>query len=159
LSIELSKFKSIGEDVIFDDDCQVLSPELIVIGTDVQFFRGLYLNPCGAHIDIASHTHFAPYGCLYGPLTIGSHCAVAAHVVFAGVGHGYSRTDVPMVEQPVIKKEIVLEDDVWVGANAVIIQGVTVGKGSIVGAGAVVTKDVPPYSVVGGTPAIGIRSR
>ena len=159
MSIDLTQFKSVGEVVTFDDICEVNSPELISIGSKVHFYRGAYLSPCGTHITIGSNTHFAPYGVMYGPLTIGDNCAVAAHVVFASVGHGYERTDMPMVEQPVLKKEIVLEDDVWVGANAVIIQGVRIGTGSIVGAGAVVTKDVPPYSVVGGTPARVIRSR
>ena len=137
----------------------MLSPDKVSIGSNVEFYRGVYLSPCGTHIDIGSHTHFAPSCALYGPLTIGTHCAIAAHVVFASVGHGYSRRDVPMVEQPVTKNEIVLENDVWIGANAVVIGGVTIGEGSIVGAGAVVTKDVPPYSVVGGTPARIIRNR
>lgn len=159
MSIDLTQLKSVGEDVSFDDCCQVLSPDKVTIGSDVHFYRGVYLSPCGTHIDIGSHTHFAPYGVLYGPLTIGTHCAVAAHVVFASVGHGYDRTDIPMVEQPTTKAEIVLENDVWIGANAVIIGGVTIGEGSIVGAGSVVTKDVPPYSVVGGTPARVIRNR
>jgi acetyltransferase-like isoleucine patch superfamily enzyme len=159
MSIDLSLFRSIGERVTFDDICEVLSPERISIGNDVRFYRGVYLSPCGEHIDIGTHTHFAPYGCLYGPLTVGSNCAVAAHVVFASVGHGYARTDIPMVDQSVLKKEIVLEDDVWIGANAVITQGVTIGTGSIVGAGAVVTRDVPAYSVVGGVPARVIRDR
>ena len=159
MTIDLSLFKSVGDNVTFDDLCEVLSPELITIADDVHFYRGVYLSPCGTHIAIGPRTHFAPYSCLYGPLTIGSHCAIAAHVVFASVGHGYARTDIPMVDQPVIKKEIVLEDDVWVGANAVITQGVTIGKGTIVGAGAVVTRDIPPYSVVGGVPARVIRDR
>ena len=159
MSIDLNLFKSVGDNVTFDDICEVLAPERISIGDDVHFYRGVYLSPCGEHIDIGPHTHFAPYGCLYGPLTIGSHCAIAAHVVFASVGHGYARTDIPMVEQKVLKKEIVLENDVWVGANAVITQGVTIGEGTIVGAGAVVTRDIPPYSVVAGAPARVIRDR
>lgn len=159
MTIDVSLFKSVGEKVTFDDICEINSPELISIGSKVHFYRGSYLSPCGTHIVIGSNTHFAPYCCLYGPLTIGDNCAVAAHTVFASVGHGYARTDIPMVEQKVLKKEIVLEDDVWVGANAVITQGVTIGTGSIVGAGAVVTRDVPPFSVVGGVPARIIRDR
>jgi len=159
MSIDLTQFKSVGDDVTFDEICEVLSPDKVTIGNNVHFYRGVYLSQCGAHIDIGSHTHFAPYCVLYGPLTIGTHCGIAAHAVFASIGHGYSRTDIPMVEQQAVKNEIVLENDVWIGANAVIIGGVTIGEGSIVGAGAVVTKDVPPYSVVGGTPARIIRNR
>lgn len=159
MTIDLTAFKSVGDRVTFDDHCEVNSPELISIGSDVHFYRGVYLSPCGTHIDIGSNTHFAPYGCLYGPLIVGDNCAVAAHVVLASIGHGYARTDIPMVEQKALKKEIVLEDDVWIGANAVITQGVRVGTGSIVGAGAVVTRDVPPFSVVGGSPARVIRDR
>lgn len=151
--------KAIGKNVRFEDDVRLLSPERVSIGDDVLLMYGVYVSPCGAHITIGSNTHFAPYGVLYGPLTIGSNVAVAAHVVFASVGHGYDRVDVPMVDQPPTSRQIVIEDDVWIGANAVIIGGVTVGTGTIVGAGAVVTKDVPPFSVVGGTPARVIRDR
>ena len=151
--------KAIGKNVRFEDDVRLLSPERVSIGDDVLLMYGVYVSPCGAHITIGSNTHFAPYGVLYGPLTIGSNVAVAAHVVFASVGHGYDRVDVPMVDQPTTSRQIVIEDDVWIGANAVIIGGVTVGTGAIVGAGAVVTKDVPPFSVVGGTPARVIRDR
>ena len=159
MSVDLTQYKSVGANVTFEEICEVLSPEKVSIGSNVQFFRGVYLSPCGTHIDIGSHTHFAPYCTLYGPLTIGTHCAVAAHVVFASVGHGYAQTDIPMVAQPTTRREIVLENDVWIGANAVVIGGITIGAGSIVGAGAVVTRDVPPYSVVGGTPARIIRNR
>ena len=151
--------KAIGKNVRFEDDVRLLSPERVSIGDDVLLMYGVYVSPCGAHITIGSNTHFAPYGVLYGPLTIGSNVAVAAHVVFASVGHGYDRVDVPMVDQPTTSRQIVIEDDVWIGANAVIIGGVTVGTGTIVGAGAVVTKDVPPFGVVGGTPARVIRDR
>lgn len=56
-------------------------------------------------------------------------------------------------------KQIIIEDDVWIGARSIILKGVRIGKGSIVAAGSVVTKDVPPYSIVGGTPAKTIRKR
>ena len=98
------------------------------IGDDVAFHNGVFVNPCGAWVDIGSHTHFAPYSVLYGPLTIGNYVAVAAHVVFASVGHGYDRIDIPMVKQRVQKREIVVEDDVWFGANAVVIGGCALAR-------------------------------
>ena len=80
-------------------------------------------------------------------------------MVFASVGQGYSRIDIPMVKQPILRKRIIVEDDVWIGAGAVILGGVRIGTGSIVGAGSVVTRDVKPFSVVVGTPALMIRKR
>jgi acetyltransferase-like isoleucine patch superfamily enzyme len=154
-----NKLKSKGENVQFWSGVDILHPELVSIGNHVAFHNGVFLSPCGQWITIGNNTHFAPYGVLYGPLTIGNNVAVAAHVVFASVGHGYDRIDIPMVEQKVNKKEIIVEDDVWIGANAVIIGGIRIGAHSIVGAGAVVTHDVEPYSVVGGTPARLIRKR
>jgi acetyltransferase-like isoleucine patch superfamily enzyme len=63
----------------------------------------------------------------------------------------------PFVEQGITAEDIVIEDDVWIGSGAVITDGVHVGKGAVVAAGAVVTKDVPPHTVVGGVPARVIK--
>jgi serine acetyltransferase len=57
------------------------------------------------------------------------------------------------------KGDIIIKDDVWIGANAIILSGVTIGQGALIGAGAVVTKDVPPYAIVGGNPAKVIKYR
>lgn len=73
--------------------------------------------------------------------------------------HLHDSTDIPMTSQGHIEKDIVIEDDVWIGYGAQIMSGITVGTGAIVAAGAVVTKDVPPYSVVAGVPARVIKSR
>ena len=159
MAIDQSTFKRIGKNVTFEELAHILSPERISIDDDVTFMHGIYISPCGEHVVIGSNTHFAPYAVLYGPLTIGKNCAIAAHVVLASVGHGYDRVDIPIVKQRAQTKEIVLEDDVWIGANAVVVGGVRIGTGSIVGAGAVVTKDVPPFNVVGGVPARVIRDR
>ena len=64
----------------------------------------------------------------------------------------------PFIEQGITAEGIIIEDDVWIGASAVITDGVRVGKGAVVAAGAVVTKDVPPHSVVGGVPAKIIKT-
>jgi len=94
---------------------------------------------------------------------IGSHVMFGPEVVVIGGGHN---TDVPGIYMTLVHQKsgnedlgVVIEDDVWVGARAIILRGVRVGRGSIVGAGAVVTKSVPPYSIVGGNPArvIGFR--
>ncbi len=73
--------------------------------------------------------------------------------------HVIDRVDIPMREQGTRRKGIIIEDDVWLGANCCVLDGVTVGRGAVVGAGAVVTKDVPPFAIVGGVPARIIRMR
>lgn len=92
-------------------------------------------------------------------ITIGSDVMIAADVLMITRNHGHQRTDIPMTRQGYTNAPIVVEDDVWIGFRAVVLAGVTIGRGSIVGSGAVVTKDVPPYSIVGGVPARVIRSR
>ena len=69
------------------------------------------------------------------------------------VSHSADRCDIPINDQPVLTDPITIEDDVWIGLNAVILQGVTIGRGAIVGAGAVVTKSLPPWSIAVGVPA------
>ena len=74
--------------------------------------------------------------------------------------HNFSRTDIPMNQQgnsPA--RPIVIGDDVWIGANVIILPGVSIGKGCVIGAGSVVTKSVPEYSVVAGNPAKIIKNR
>ena len=65
----------------------------------------------------------------------------------------------PMMLQPLREADVVIEDDVWLGANVIVTSGVRIGRGAIVAAGAVVTKDVPPYAIVGGVPAKVLRMR
>lgn len=97
--------------------------------------------------------------CLQGKITLGNYVRIAPGAKIIGANHGHQRTDEPIFKQPHTSVGIVIEDDVWIGANAVIVDGVTVGAHSIVAAGAVVTKDVAPYSVVGGSPAKRIKDR
>lgn len=91
---------------------------------------------------------------------IGNYVLIAPNTSILGMFHNYASVDIPMALQG-ITREIppVIEDDVWIGRNVVIMPGVFIGKGSIIGANAVVTKDVEPYSIVGGVPAKLIRKR
>mgnify|MGYP000969855493 FL=1 len=154
--IELAKM---GQNFRIAEQSQIHQPHLVSVGDNVGFYYGTYIEPCDEEIIIGSNTHFAPYCVLYGPLSVGNNCAIAAHVVLASIGHSYVDIDIPIVEQPTSQKKIIIEDDVWIGANAVITPGVTIGKGSIIGAGSVVTKNVEPYSVMGGVPAKLIKRR
>lgn len=89
-----------------------------------------------------------------GGMKIGSRVLIAAHAVLTTRGHPI----LPPRFGQTVDAPIVVEDDVWIGASAVVLPGVTIGHGSIVGAGAVVTRDVPPDTIVGGVPSRPLRS-
>lgn len=90
---------------------------------------------------------------------IGDNVRIAAQVVIIPMNHIYEDPDTPIWKQGIRAKGIKIEDDVWIGAGAKILDGVTIGKGSVIGAGAVVTDDIPPYSVAVGVPARVIKKR
>ncbi len=102
---------------------------------------------------IGDRTRIGLGNTLIGPVKIGNDVMFAQNVVLSGLNHGYTDINTPISDQQVETKPIVIEDEVWIGANAVVTAGVTVGKHSIVAAGCVVVKDVPPYTIVGGNPA------
>lgn len=93
-----------------------------------------------------------------GPIKIGNDVIIAQNVVLSGLNHSYDDTNTPIVNQKVATKEIIIDDDVWIGANSVITAGVHIGNHSVVAGGSVVTKDVPPYSIVAGNPAKVIKN-
>lgn len=90
---------------------------------------------------------------LTGPVTIGNNVITAQHVGISGLNHGYTDISLPIRDQKCNVAEVVIEDDCWIGTNVVITSGVTIGKHSVVAGGSVVTKNVPPYTVVAGNPA------
>lgn len=92
-----------------------------------------------------------------GPVTVGNYVILAQNIVMSGLNHGYEDINTPISLQKCTTKEIVIEDESWIGANAVVTAGVRIGKHSVVAAGSVVTKDVPPYSIVAGNPARVIK--
>jgi acetyltransferase-like isoleucine patch superfamily enzyme len=94
----------------------------------------------------------------YGGVTIGNRVLIANHVLLTTADHSYEGRR-PVCLQPMRYTPIVIEDDVWVGAGAAILMGVRIGQGAIVGAHALVRQDVPPYAVVGGSPARLLRMR
>ena len=93
-------------------------------------------------------------------IIIGKNVMMGPDVIILSHNHNFSRIDVPMNSQGMQEDLInIIEDDVWIGTRAIIMPGIKISEGSIIGAGSVVTKDVPPYSIVGGNPAKLIRKR
>lgn len=109
-------------------------------------------NACGS-VKIGNDTRVGMHNTIIGPVTLGNKVILAQGVVMTALNHSYLEPCMPIADQKVTLKEVVVEDDVWIGANATILQGVRVGSHSIIAAGAVVTKDVPPHTIVGGVPA------
>lgn len=95
-----------------------------------------------------------------GPLEIGNHVMMGPDVIILTDNHGFARIDIPMTEQPTsTAKKVVIGNDVWIGTRVIILPGVNIGNGVIIGAGAIVTKNIPDYAIVGGSPAKLIRFR
>ncbi|GGB87139.1 hypothetical protein GCM10011325_13390 [Dyadobacter sediminis] len=90
---------------------------------------------------------------IIGPVKIGNNVILAQNIVASGLNHNYNDVMQPIQKQGVSMAPIVIEDDCWIGSNAVITAGVTIGKHAVVAAGTVVTKNVPPYSVAVGNPS------
>ncbi len=114
----------------------------------------------GGEIEIGAHTYIGPYTCLSGNLIkIGSYCMVASHSGIYANNHVFADATRKIVEQKNSYQGIVIEDDCWLGTGVKVLDGVTIGKGSVIGAGAVVTKSIPAYSIAVGVPARVIGHR
>ena len=88
-----------------------------------------------------------------GPVTIGKDVMLAQNIVISGLNHGYEDINLSIREHQTLTKPIIIDDEAWIGANSVIVSGVTIGKHAIVAAGSIVTKDVPAHTIVAGNPA------
>jgi acetyltransferase len=131
----------------------------------------LMFDYCGKKVDIGRRISFSSRFSLgdrssvgdntyiLGKVTIGNDVMMAANCAFIASNHNISRTDIPMNQQGGSDEPIVVEDDVWICYGSTICAGVHIGKGAIIAAGAVVTKNVPEYTIVGGVPARVLRKR
>ena len=140
------------------------------------------INARGGQLSIGARSAVAPGACIQGEVTIGEDCTIQAYSVLVGVcdggeitigngvriaphvmifaaNHIFADTDVPIYKQGVEKAPIVIEDDVWIAGKVMITAGVRIGRGSVIGAGTVVTEDIPAWSVAVGVPARVIKSR
>jgi acetyltransferase-like isoleucine patch superfamily enzyme len=159
----------------------------IKLGQGVYLDQGVYLHACPRGIDIGAGT-IVMHGAIlhvynfrnlpHAGITIGRDSLIGEHSVIRGQGgvqigdrvytspftqiiavnHVFDDPNRPFVEQGITAEGIVIEDDVWLGAGAIVTDGVRIGKGAVVAAGAVVTNDVAPHTVVGGVPAKMIKT-
>ena len=109
-------------------------------------------NAVGA-VHIGHHTRIGLHNTIIGPVTIGNNVNLAQGVTVSALNHNYTDVSRTISSQGVSISPITIEDDVWIAANSVITAGTTIGCHSVIAAGSVVTKSVPPYSLVAGTPA------
>lgn len=110
-------------------------------------------------IQLGSDCSVNPYACLSGKIVCGDGVRIASGVNIVGFNHGFENSEVPMYQLPSTSKGITIGHDVWLGANAVILDGAEIGDGVVVAAGAVVRGQVPDFAIVGGVPAKIIKYR
>ena len=111
------------------------------------------INNAVGDVIIGDHSRVGLHNTVIGPVTIGSNVNLAQGITVTALNHNFAEKDLRIDEQGVSTAPVTIGDDIWIGANAVILPGVTIGNHSVVAAGAVVTKDVPPHSLVAGVPA------
>ncbi len=134
----------------------------IILGAECQIMRGGYFETgYEGQIVIGDRTFIGPYSIINGQggIRIGEDVLIAGQCYLVAGNHDFSDLNIPISQQNFISKGIVVEDGAWLGAGVKVLDGVRVGKGAIVAAGAVVTQNVEPYSIVGGVPARFIKKR
>lgn len=171
VSIRNPQYITLGRNFAAEDYCEIqgLSVQGLWFGDRVTVGRfamirpsGYYGRDIGVGLRVGSRSNIGAncyIGCS-GGIEIGENVMMSPGVSLFAENHNFSRTDIPMKDQGVTRKTIVIENDCWLASGCTILSGVRVGQGAIVAAGAVVVSDVPPFAIVGGIPAkvIGWRN-
>lgn len=133
---------AMGENNIFHDGFQPITPRKLFVGSNCNFARRVYITAGGG-------------------VHIGDWVGIGPDVKIWSVNHRFSDPDSPWANQGWEQKEVTIEDDVWIGANSFIMPGVRIGKGAVISACTVVVKSVPPYAVLAGNPGrvVGWRKK
>lgn len=130
------------------------------IGKRTVFYPGVWIAP-GRNLIVGDDVDFA-LGVLIttgGGVTIGDRALIGYRAQIISANHVIPGTELPIFDSGHDKKPVVIEQDSWVGANSIVLPGVTIGEGAVIAAGSVVTRDVAPFSIVGGNPAKLIKMR
>lgn len=119
---------------------KIMSPQKVEIGHNVYFSEGVIIGGQNG-------------------VTIGNYALIGYNVNLISANHSYQNNLFPILKQGLYGGPIEIEDDVWIGSNVVVLPNVKIGRGAVIGANAVVTKNVEPYAIVGGVPAKLIKYR
>lgn len=136
-----------------------------------RLFVNRFVNKCGVEIRVKRNADISMFIEIGNFSELGSNCVIQSNTYIGSnvimgpdvkiytKNHKYSSESIPIQFQGITEKEVIIGDDVWIGANCIILPGVIIGNHSIIAAGSIVTKDVPNWSIVGGNPARVIKYR
>ena len=155
----------IGDDVVIDDlvvlDAKGEHNTGIAIGNGVFLGRGTILSCKDGDIELGDHVNIGFQSEIFSgsKVVVGRHGLFAAYTYLVGGGHDFERAEVPVIEQGRSSRGITLDENVWLGTGAKVLDGVKIGKNVVIGANAVVNGDLPDGVIAGGVPARVIRKR
>jgi len=135
------RLREVGEGLTIFSNVIIDSPDRIKMGKNVHINHGCIIDASDGEIEIGDNVLIGPY------------CVLRA------ANHVFSNPNIPIIEQEHEPGKIIVEDDVWIGAHVTVVPNVKIGRGSVIGAGAVVTKDIAPFSIAVGVPAKKIGNR
>jgi len=161
---------SVGRNFKAEDYCEIqgLSDHGVTFGENVTIGRMAMIRPSGYYsvdigygLSVGDNSAIGAYSYIgaSGRISIGNNVMLGPKVCMSAENHVFEDPTKIIKEQGVTRKGITIEDDCWIGSGVTIIDGIRIGKGSVVAAGAVVNKDVPPFTIVGGIPAKVIKNR
>ena len=156
---------TLGKNVLIEHDALLHarseSRVSMVIGDNTHIYHHAILQVGGGRIKIGANCLIKPFSWIHGlgGVIIGDYVIIAGGSAIVAQTHVHSNLSTPIALQGEHGEGIIIEDNVWIGAEVKVLDGVTIGTGSIIGAGAVVTKDIPPFSVAVGVPAKIIKNR
>ena len=156
-----SQISGVGRDFRLEPPFVVLGGENIRIGDSFRALGSTYFYANDGELTIGSGCSANSnvlFSAAQGCIRIGDNVMIGPNCVLRAADHGIDSHESPRTQKHQ-RGTITIEDDVWLGANVVVIRNVTIGRGAVVGAGAVVTKDLPPYAIAGGVPARVLRFR
>lgn len=137
------------------------SDERVILHDNVRVQEYAFIHSLMGSVEIGAHSYVGPFTIIYGHkingqggTKIGKYVLIAGQCFIIPANHIFEDITLPIYKQGFTSKGIIIEDEVWIGANCKILDGVTIGKGAVIAAGSVVTSDVPSYSIVSGVPAV-----